>query len=68
MQGRIASLITFAAVAVDPLSQAVVGVFSQINVILAFCAPGLLLILICIAVAFSRTAHTQVTTEGQRTD
>jgi hypothetical protein len=68
MQGRLASLITFAAVAVDPLSQAVVGVFSQINVILAFCAPGLLLILIGVAVAFSRTAHTQVYTEGQMTD
>jgi len=57
MQGRIASLSTFAAVAVDPFSQGTAGFLSQIDVTLAFGAAGGLLLLIALVVALSPVAQ-----------
>lgn len=50
MQGRVASLLTFAAVAVDPFSQGIAGALSQIDVTLAFGAAGVLLLLVGVGV------------------
>ncbi|MCU0499496.1 MAG: MFS transporter [Anaerolineae bacterium] len=60
MQGRIASLLTFSAVAVDPFSQGIAGALSQVDVTLAFSAAGVLLLIVGIGVFFSPTAHLKI--------
>jgi hypothetical protein len=42
MQGRIASLVVFAAVALDPFSNAISGAIAEFDVTLLFCAAGAL--------------------------
>lgn len=42
MQGRISSLLVFAAVALDPFSNALSGIIAEINVTVLFCSASLL--------------------------
>ena len=55
MHGRLASLIVFASVALDPLSQGVSGFISEIDLTLLFVASGLLMIMTGVLTALSPT-------------
>ncbi len=57
MQGRVMSLLLFAAVALDPFSQALSGLLLEINLILLFVAAGLVMILTGAIVYFSLKPH-----------
>lgn len=54
MQGRMASLLTFAAVAVDPFSNGISGVVSEINLTLLFVAAGVLMLVTGYLIATNR--------------
>lgn len=53
MQGRLMSLLLFAAVALDPFSQALSGLLMEINLVLLFVAAGLVMVLTGAIVYFS---------------
>lgn len=54
MQGRMASLLTFSAVAVDPFSNGLSGVVSEINLTLLFVAAGVLMLITGYLIATNR--------------
>ena len=57
MHGRVMSLMMFAAVAVDPLSYALMGALSELDLRIMFAAAGSLLTIIALLGASSRTVR-----------
>ena len=57
LRGRVMSLMMFAAVAVDPLSYALMGVLSELDLRIMFAAAGSLLTLAALLGAASRTVR-----------
>ena len=57
LHGRVMSLMMFAAVAVDPLSYALMGALSELNLMVMFAAAGSLLVMGALLGAASRTVR-----------
>jgi MFS family permease len=57
MHGRVMSLMMFAAVAVDPLSYALMGALSELDLRMMFAAAGCVLVITALAGATSRTVR-----------
>ena len=57
LHGRVMSLMMFAAVAVDPLSYALMGALSELNLMIMFAAAGSLLVMGALLGAASRTVR-----------
>ena len=57
LHGRVMSLMMFAAVAVDPLSYALMGALSELNLTVMFAAAGSLLVMGALLGAASRTVR-----------
>jgi MFS family permease len=55
MQGRVASLLVFSAVALDPFSNAIAGALAEVDLTLLFAAAGALLAVGGVAALFSST-------------
>jgi MFS family permease len=60
MQGRIASLLVFAAVALDPFSNGISGVIAEFDLTLLYCAAGALVILGGIVALFNPNLREEV--------
>jgi MFS family permease len=60
MQGRVASLLVFAAVALDPFSNAVSGVLGELNLVVLFCGAGALVAVGAVVAWFNRTLREEV--------
>ena len=57
LHGRVMSLVMFAAVAVDPLSYALMGILSELDLRVMFVAAGSLLVIAAMLAAASHTVR-----------
>lgn len=60
MQGRMMSLVMFAAVALDPFSQAISGVLLEINLTGLFMAAGITMLVTALVSSLSRTSNRSI--------
>jgi MFS family permease len=60
MQGRMMSLVMFAAVALDPFSQAISGVLMEINLTGLFVAAGIAMLVTALVSSLSRTSDRSI--------
>ncbi len=66
MQGRMASLMVFAAVALDPFSNALSGILGEIDVTLLYCAAGALVGAGGVVALFNPTLREEIKSETSR--
>ncbi|MBD3886064.1 MFS transporter [Phormidium tenue FACHB-886] len=60
MQGRMMSLVMFAAIALDPFSQALSGVFLEINLTLLFVVAGGMMLITAVVVSLEKASDRSV--------
>ena len=60
MQGRMMSLVMFAAIALDPFSQAISGVFLEISLTGLFVAAGGIMLITAVIVSLEQTGDRSV--------